>query len=480
MMKRYYCGYIIVLFLLVPLTGIMAQDDEMMKVHKLNINTRQYNEMTPVLISGGIVFCSDRRISGIVNNKTFDNDRVYNIFYAPHRDSLEWGNAAIYSDDLKSFFTRGPFCFSPDGSELYFTGDVETGKRAFKRGFENRSGIYIVEKVPGGWSDPVPFEYNDPLWNVGHPFISNDGKYLFFASDIPGGQGGSDIWMCRKEGDGWSEPENPGRIINSSSSELYPFFTMANELLFASDRPGGKGGLDLYSSRMHGSEWSAPVLMPEPINSEADDFGLIKEETGTEGYFASNRDRTDDIYKYISDLKRMSNCDSIIYDSFCYEFIEGESEKFDSIPFRYEWDFDDGTKANGVRAVHCFEEPGTYLVKLNVIDELTGEVKENEVSYLLEIKRTVQGFITSPDTCYTGEPIELDAAYTYLPGWDIAEYYWNFDDGSADTGLKTEKTYFREGIYNVQLIISSHPDQEGNFDRTCVHKYIVVEERGFD
>ncbi|MFO7851111.1 MAG: PKD domain-containing protein [Bacteroidota bacterium] len=478
-MRKLYSVYILLLLFLVPVNILHGQADNMIKVEKLPLSSNQFNEMTVVPLGEGIAFCSDRRTSGAVNNKTFEGDRIYNIFYAVREDTMEWGRPEIFSKDLHTIFTQGPFCFSPDGRQIYYTSDVERGNSAFRSDFENRSGILIAEKTTTGWSEPRPFEYNDPLWNLGHPFISADGKYLFFSSDIPGGYGGSDLYLCRWENNTWSEPENLGTAVNSPSSELYPFFSPEGVLFFTSDREGGYGGLDIYKTRMNNDQWSKPVLMPEPINSAADDFGLFKEDNKDQGYFASNRDRTDDIYIYSSLIRRMSECNELVYEDFCWEFVEENSVKFDSIPFTYEWDFDDGTKLQTVeaRAIHCFEEPGTYLVKLNVIDTITGEVRKNETSYLLQIERTEQAFISSPDTCYAGETISLDASMSYLPGWDIAEYYWNFDDGTAGRGITIEKTYMEEGLFNIQLIVSSQPDEEGNVRETCVSKNIVVRMR---
>ncbi|MBN1388336.1 MAG: PKD domain-containing protein [Bacteroidales bacterium] len=478
-MKHFNKGYILSLFFILPVTFLHGQSSEMIKIEKLPFNSRQYSEIAAVIVPDGILFCSDRRVSGVVNNKTFDGDRVYSMFFAEREDTMKWGNAKIYSRDLQSLFTQGPFCFSPDRRQLYYTSDIERGSNAFNSDFDNRSGIFIAERTAGGWSAPRAFEYNDPLWNVGHPCISGDGRYLFFSSDMPGGYGGSDLYMCRREDDKWSEPENLGDEINSSYSELYPYYGPDGVLYFASDRDGGYGGLDLYRSTINNESWSQPALLPQPINSIADDFSLFKERYGESGFFASNRDRSDDIYMYTSLLIRKSECNELVYDNFCWEFIEENSMKFDSIPFEYEWDFGDGTTLESelARAEHCFEEPGTYLVKLNVIDMITGEIQYNETSYLLEIEQTEQAFISVPDTCYAGETISLDASKTYLPGWDISEYYWNFDDGTGGRGMNINKTYSVEGIFNVQLIVSSYPDDEGNISETCVAKNIVVRGR---
>ncbi|MBS0010178.1 MAG: PKD domain-containing protein [Bacteroidales bacterium] len=478
-MGKLYCRLISFVIFIMSFTLLTGQGNDMIKIQKLPVNSGQFNDMTAVSIPGGIAFCSDRRVSGVVNNKTFEGDRIYNIYFAERKDSLKWGRPGIFSKDLQSVFTQGPFSFSPDRQQIYYTSDVERGRSAFRSDYRNSSGILIADRIPGGWSEARPFEYNDPLWNLGHPCISTDGKLMFFSSDIPGGSGGSDLYLCRWENGKWSEPENLGPVVNSSYSELYPFFSPSGDLFFASDRNGGYGGLDIYRSRMKEEGWTRPVLMPEPINSDADDFGFFTETRAKEGFFASNRDRTDDIYMFSSLVKRISECNDMVYESFCYEFEEENSLKFDTIPFEFEWDFGDGTViyTTSAKAEHCFEEPGTYLVKLDVIDMVTGEIRHNEETYLLQIERTEQAFFTAPDTCFAGEQISLDASKTYLPDWDIAEYYWNFDDGTADKGEKVEKTYLEEGQYNVQLIVSSHPDSQGYIKETCVSEYIVVRER---
>ena len=478
-MSKFYSAYISLIILVLPVINLQGQASSMYEIEKLPLNSGQFSEIAPVPLINGLAFCSDRRISGVVNNKTFDGDRVYNIFYAEREDSIKWGQPDIYSKDLQSLFTQGPFCFSPDGQQIYYTSDMERGNNAFERDFKNTRGILIADRTGNGWSEPHPFEYNDSLWNLGHPFISADGNYLFFSADIPGGYGGSDIYMCRGEDDNWAGPENLGPGVNSSGSELYPFLSSGGELYFTSDRQGGFGGLDIYSSRMRSSGWTDPVLMPEPINSDADDFSLFKNLDGSEGFFASDRDRTDDIYRYTSSLRRMSECNELVYESYCWEFIDSNSFKVDSVTFTYEWDFDDGNTLKTVNAVaqHCFELPGIYVVKLNAIDTITGDVRKNEATYLLEITKTEQAFISAPDTCQTGEMIIFDASETYLPGWDIDEYYWNFDDGTAARGQTIEKTYLLQGSYDVQLILSTYPDDDGNIRETCVKRTIVVEER---
>ncbi len=469
--------FIVIAFITLFALTSYGQDEDIYKIEKLSVSSKIFNDMSPVLTKDGILFCSDRKLSVVKDVRTFDSKLLYNIYFAERSDSVNWKRSKIFTKDLSPLANEGPFCFTPDGNQIYYTSNVVQGKRAGKRGVSNNRGIFIADRTGDGWSDIRPFEYNDPLWNVAHPYISSDGKFLFFASDMPGGEGGSDIFYCEWVDGKWAKPVNPGSGVNSSDADLYPYFSERQELFFASDRSGGLGGLDLYSARLDYGKWIAPVILPEPFNSSSDDFSYFLEPGTSNSFFASNRGRNDDIYKLTSLIIRKNSCDPLVIDSYCYEFTEENAVRFDSLPFEYEWDFNDGVRAIGVTAEHCFENPGTYVVKLNVIDNITGKVQYNEVSYILKIEKTEQAFIASPDSCLTGEAITFDASGTYLPGWNVTEYYWNFGDGTIDRGITSNKSFSEPGRYEIQLIISSDPDASGNIRETCVSKNIIVRQR---
>ena len=474
--ERIYIALLILVILPVSLAG---QKNDLYRIEKVPVSLNMFSEIAPYITDEGILFCSDRKFSIIKDTKNYNEENIYNIFFAERKDTMSWGTPRIYSRDLRSDFFDGPFCFTPDGKQIYYTRNIETGKRAMKRrsGSPNNYGIFIADRSGEGWTNIRPFEYNDPLWKTAHPQISPDGKYLFFASDMPGGEGKSDLYMCEWVDGKWTKPVNLGPEVNSPEADLYPYFNRQQELYFASDRPGGSGKLDIYTSRLDFGSWSKPVALPEPLNSSDNDFALVNDDDATGGFFSSDRGRTDDIYKFTSMIIRKTGCGSMTYDSYCFEFYEEYAVRFDSMPFSYEWDFGDGTKAMGVRTEHCFEGPGIYFVKMNVIDEITGEIKYEESSDVVTVIKSVQAFFSSPDTVLAGESVPFDAALTNLPGWDIAEYYWNFDDGTIARGEKVEKSFAEPGSYQVQLIISSKPDGSGAKQETCSSKTINVRRR---
>lgn len=470
MKSRKYISVIVFLGLTAYLS---AQNNDLYRIERLPISLNQYNDMAPVVTKDGIVFCSDRNLSAFTDVREFNGEHIYNIYYASRKDSTDWNKPVIFGDDL-SMVHEGPFCFTPDGRQIYFTSNIKTGKDAMKRGISNNKGIFIADKEGDKWTNIRPFEHNDPLWNVGHPFISNDGKYLFFAADIPGGEGGSDIWYCENIRGRWTIPINPGSEVNSSAADLYPYFSLDGELYFASDRDGGPGGLDIYASRLRFGQWKEAKILPDPINSAADDFSYFKDPATSDGYFSSNRGRKDDIYRVSSLIERELDCDPFVIDEFCWEFFEKNASKFDSLPFIFEWDFGDGQTGSGVRTIHCFEEPGEYNVKLFSIDTVQGNKRKLEKTIIHKVEGTIQAFIDAPDTCNIGEPVTFDAGNTNLPGWNITEYYWNFDDGTFSTGMTTAKTFMEAGTYIVQLIVKGSPGEDGNISKTCVSKYIYV------
>jgi PKD repeat protein len=196
-----------------------------------------------------------------------------------------------------------------------------------------------------------------------------------------------------------------------------------------------------------------------------------------DGYLASNRDRTDDIFKITSTVIRRVSCDSLQENSYCYRLEEVNAVKFDTLPFRYEWKFGDGTKGIGPSLIHCYPGPGKYHVQLDVVNLITKEVLYNEKDLNLDIKDIEQAYISGPDEADAGQKITLSAAQTNLPGWNINRYYWNFDDGTVIVGKDVDKTFLKPGTYNVQLIVTADPEPGGPPREACVCKNIVVRKK---
>jgi outer membrane protein OmpA-like peptidoglycan-associated protein/tetratricopeptide (TPR) repeat protein len=213
--------------------------------------------------------------------------------------------AKRFSESLNSKYHEGPVTFSSDGSRIYFTrtnyanGLVKLGKNQ-----ENASKLklYTAVQQDGAWTsiEELPFNNND--YSVGHPSLSRDDKLLYFVSDMPGGRGGTDIYVTRYENGKWGKPMNMGEPINTPGDELFPFVDGSGNLYFSSNGHHGMGGLDIfYVALTNGKAEQVVDHLDAPINSPMDDFGLITDINRRSGFLSSNRrNKTDDdIYRFV-------------------------------------------------------------------------------------------------------------------------------------------------------------------------------------
>jgi len=438
------------------------------------------DEMAPVILSDGILFCSNRKTNPFLTKKNLEGIRLYELYFAPFNEEGKPDRPVRFATNLGKDANIGPASVTPDGNTLYFTRNYSEGRKLGKRE-ANRLGIFTAKRSGSQWTDIQPFEYNNTQYNLSYPYISADDRYLFFCSDMPGSLGKYDIYMCEKIDGRWSEPVSLGNSVNSPDAEIHPFLHSSGKLYFASDRPGGMGGLDIWFSNLAYGSWTKPVVLDEPINSADDDFAYYAAQGGGQGYFSSNRrNYSDDIYSFASTIIRWSSCDTMQKNIYCYEFIEENALKQDTVKtgFRWEWDFGDGIRATGITAEHCYAGPGLYDVTLDIVNLITGAVEKRQASYELEIADVEQPMITSPDRIMVGKTLVLNAGETYLPGMEIGRYYWNFGDETVATGMEVTKAYSIPGKYNIQLIVSSVPGPGGVVREVCVCKDIEVAANG--
>ena len=464
------------LFLFVSIAIMSGQAKGTFEVMHISKISSSSDEMAPVIMSDGILFCSNRKTNPFLTKKNLEGVRLYELYFAPFGEEGEPASPVRFAPGLVRDANIGPASVATDGNTLWFTRNTSDGRRLGKKQ-PNRLGIFTARRSGSQWTDITPFEYNNPEYNLSFPYVSADNRYLFFCSDMPGGLGRYDIYMCENIDGRWTKPENLGPEVNSSDAEIHPFLHSSGRLYFASDRPGGKGGLDIWFSNLVFGSWTKPVAMDEPVNSTADDFAFYAAQGGMQGYFASNRRNfNDDIYSFTSTIIRWSTCDSLQKNSYCYEFIEENALKQDTLKkgFRWEWDFGDGSRASGITAEHCFSGPGIYDISLDIVNLITGGIEKRQASYELEITDIEQPVITGPDTIAAGETLILNAGDTYLPGMKIDRYYWNFGDETVATGLEVSKVFALPGRYNIQLIVSSAPDAGGVVREVCVCKDIEV------
>ncbi len=238
------------------------------------------------------------------------------------------------------------------------------------------------------------------------------------------------------------------------------------------------GGLDIFFSNKAGDSWTMPVRLDPPFNSRSDDFAYIRESGASSGYFTSDRGRNDDVYSFtaLKPSEELAGCIQQVENSYCYLFFETGVMDLDTLPYIYEWVLEEGIKKRGLSVEHCFDGPGEYLVQLNVIDTLAGEVMYNEASYRFEAFPEEQAYISCPDTCISGEAVLFDETLeTYLPDFNIEEYYWKFDDDDH-TSLASQPTFTfsAPGAYDIYLKLKGTRISTGEKTEICSYKRVIV------
>lgn len=264
-----------------------------------SINTEAL-EFSPVLYQNGLVYVSSRYKSGEVDEKI--GETFFELFYSEMDRNGMPTKPENFSVEINSQLHEGPVSFNKAGDLMYFTrSNLENGLT--KSDSKGRVGLKIYEAERGyfDWENVRALSFNSDEYSCVHPSLSADGKRLYFASDMPGGYGGMDLYVVQKLGSHWSKPINLGPEINTDRNEVFPFIHESNMLFFSSNGHRGLGGLDIFMIDLGQRKWGNLINLGRPFNSPNDDLGLILDESGHIGYFASNRNGgfgKDDIYMF--------------------------------------------------------------------------------------------------------------------------------------------------------------------------------------
>lgn len=276
---------------------IHFEDTASVEVRFLKVNTNNA-EFSPAYFGEGMIFLSDRHSTNVNNPIGWDAEEYTKIFYTQETEDGELEPPKELFSDFNSAFHEGPLVMFGDG-EMIFTRVNATGKKDESAHLELYHAKY--DSTKGKWSEVGPLPFNNKNYSVGHPAVSPDQSKLVFASNMPGGAGGTDLYLSEKEGGSWSKPKNLGAIINTPGEELFPFFLNNNELIFSSSGHGGLGDLDLFHTDLNPTSDNQIRNLGAPYNSSGADFGLVSTGRGTSGYFTSNRRNggyDDDIYYF--------------------------------------------------------------------------------------------------------------------------------------------------------------------------------------
>ncbi|MBS1638012.1 MAG: OmpA family protein [Bacteroidetes bacterium] len=363
------------------------------QVEQVNGVNTKYAEFCPVMVNNRLVYAGEKQ-SDIVDFPTSDmNGKPYlNVYYVNAK--AMHAKPKVLSRKVNTSFHDGPVAFSADGNTMFIT-RVNYIVNKKNKDFVNRGKLYISTGHDTHWSKPQPFQYNSDDYSCAHASLSADGNYLFFTSDMPGGQGGKDIWVCRKNAGGWDKPVNLGPDVNTSGDEMFPCIRKDGLLFYSSDGLPGFGGLDIFTARQLNDKWVMRRNEGLFLNSSADDFGISFVSDST-GYFSSNREGgkgADDIYafkftnKYITvsgTILLTDNTNDPAKDVKVY-LLDSNSQKIDS------------TKTNdaGYFEFKNLEADKTYMAQ---VDDSDAQLKNKARFYMADKNNKVARVTHTTDT----------------------------------------------------------------------------------
>ncbi|MEP4669598.1 MAG: OmpA family protein, partial [Cyclobacteriaceae bacterium] len=272
------------------------RDSQAVDLKEWNINS-PYGDWSPAYMNDKIVFISERggdeKFTNVLN---WQVDTYNDLFVTRENEDGNMNEPRRFHADINSNYHEGPLVFYGQ-NKMIFTQNESDGAKG-----GGHLALYSanIDHANNNISNQKRISLGGNSHSYAHPAISPDGQTIFFASDMPGGYGNSDLYKSHWEDGAWGLPINLGSEINSEGNESFPFMMNEDELVFSSDGHGGLGGRDLFRVDLSQTHVHLENL-GYPFNSSKDDFGYISNETGSEGYITSNRKNgglDDDIYKF--------------------------------------------------------------------------------------------------------------------------------------------------------------------------------------
>jgi len=421
----------------------------------LPFNTKA-SEFSPMLADkkGSKLWFTTSRDGTAGNDKDETTGQAFSDIFEVSKDKKgSWSSPTAVDQNINSRDNEGSACFNKKKSMVVFTRCPQEKKKYL--GCE----LWYSDKKGTGWGPAVKIPDLVPAdsFTVGHPSMSPDETFLVFASDMPGGLGGKDLWKVSYDSKGkkWGKPSNLGYTINTPGDDMFPFIAEDGTLFFASNGHVGMGGLDIFRCEKSGDTWGTPNNLKFPINSAGDDFGVYSDPKAEHGYLTSSRSGgkgADDIYSF--DVPPINyTLAGIAYDAESKQPIPGATIKLI------------GTNGSSVEAKtdgsgafrFDFTPEGKRYIEQNVSYTVSGSM-EKFLSDKLDI--TTVGIEVATDFSkdlflkpIKKDPIRLPDILYDLNKWDLKPQYQDSLQGLVKT--LNDNT-------NLVIELGSHTDTRGD------------------
>lgn len=413
----------------------------------LNTSSADY---APAYGKKGILYFSSDRTGGLNNDIYEYTGLMYSdIYQVSYKKNTKKANEIKYEkvarvEGINSKYNDGVNTYDAKSNTIIYTICND------KNGKGYTCKLYSATYEAGVWSESQLLPFCSDSFNAGQPTLNKEGTILYFSSDMPGGLGGKDLYSVayNKKTKSWGEPQNMGSTINTPKDEAFPFIFSDGTLYFSSNGHAGMGMMDIFYTRQKNGEWTVPVNMKGPINSGADDFCFIMDETRENGYFSSNREGgkgKDDVYRfYMTPLQ--FNISGVVRDKKTNEIIANSTVKVFS------------SKDSSFVTVKT-DEKGVYRTTLTSNSDYRFVAGKPEDYYLdsKEEQMTTKGFEVSEDFTkdFYLEPLNIEDEFT------LEGIYYDVDKADLreaskailDTLILTLNKYPK-----IKIEIGSHTD----------------------
>jgi outer membrane protein OmpA-like peptidoglycan-associated protein/tetratricopeptide (TPR) repeat protein len=419
----------------------------------VNFNS-QYSDFGAYEHDGKIYF-SSARDEGVSSKHIYgwNEEPFLDIYVASNRTDSIIDHKSKLKGDINSIYHEGPLTMTKDGKTIYFSRNDFNNQVLGKNedGITNLK-IYKASLIDGEWTNIEELPFNSKNYSTAHPALNNDETKLYFASDMPGTIGGTDIFYVNINRDGsFDKPKNAGYIVNTNKNERFPFINNEGSLFFASDGHPGLGLLDIFGTVSDKNKNIISVInLGIPVNSSKDDFSFFMNDDGLSGFFASNRNGgvgSDDIYAYdrIPQLK-----------------VEGTVKDIDGNPV--EKALVELFDADGNKIAYLETDSDGYF-EINIDRDTDYKLNTQKEGFIENYKpvtsKGIERSVTSIKTDFTLENVNKELPFTEL-------YPIYFDFNKYD--IRRESTSELDRIVglmmntypNMVIKIASHTDSRGD------------------
>ncbi len=441
---------------------------------KVNSRSDDFSSTYSDKFYNAIIFTSTREGSTGKGLDGWTGQNFSDLFQSRQDRKEEWSEPTLADSEgkLNTSSNDGAPIFNASFTTMYFTrcGNETEGS--------SNCNIWSVKRSGKGWGDPQMLDLGaDSTVTNGHPAISNDELILIFSSDRPGGKGGKDLWIATRSSitDKYKKPMNLSDMVNTPGDEVFPFFRNDTTLYFASNGHPGLGGLDVFKTTMRDGKWTKPVNMQVPVNSAGDDFAMVFKAGEDQGVMSSNRKGGkggDDVYSF-SNPPLVFTLSGTVKDDRTLQFVPMASVKLVG---------SDGSSVEAKTDPKGFYSFSKSQIKPNTTYDLT-VIKDNyfnkkarETTVGLEKNKDfVIDFMLEP---IPEKPVVLPDILYDLAKWDLKPQYQDSLQGLIKTLLDNE---------TIVIELASHTDARDTEERNdilsqrraeSVVNYLI--ERGID